>query len=67
VVKVEPPGQGDPVRFAGEDAVGGPDGVGLLHLRWNGGEQSVPSIFARQRGADLFRTSPGAPMWWSRA
>jgi crotonobetainyl-CoA:carnitine CoA-transferase CaiB-like acyl-CoA transferase len=55
VVKVEAPGQGDPVRFAGEDAVGGPDGVGFLHLRWNRGKQSIAIDLRAREGADLFR------------
>jgi crotonobetainyl-CoA:carnitine CoA-transferase CaiB-like acyl-CoA transferase len=55
VVKVEPPGQGDPVRFAGEEAVGGPDGVGFLHLRWNRGKQSVAIDLRAGEGSQLFK------------
>jgi crotonobetainyl-CoA:carnitine CoA-transferase CaiB-like acyl-CoA transferase len=41
VVKIEAPGRGDGVRSAGARAVGGPDGPGFMHLRWNRGKRSV--------------------------
>ncbi|MGE4429923.1 MAG: CaiB/BaiF CoA transferase family protein [Sphingobium sp.] len=55
VVKIEPPLTGDPIRFAGEDAVGGPDGVGFLHLRWNRGKESVALDLRNPDGMALFR------------
>lgn len=55
VIKIEPPEQGDPIRYAGEDAVGGPDGVGFLHLRWNRGKESVALDLRSPEGLSLFR------------
>jgi crotonobetainyl-CoA:carnitine CoA-transferase CaiB-like acyl-CoA transferase len=40
VIKVES-GRGEGVRQTGARAVGGPDGPGFLHLRWNRGKRSV--------------------------
>jgi crotonobetainyl-CoA:carnitine CoA-transferase CaiB-like acyl-CoA transferase len=40
VIKVES-GPGEGVRHTGARAVGGPDGPGFLHLRWNRGKRSV--------------------------
>jgi crotonobetainyl-CoA:carnitine CoA-transferase CaiB-like acyl-CoA transferase len=41
VVKVEPPGTGDPVRHLGEWAIGGPAGPSFNHLRWNRGKRGI--------------------------
>jgi crotonobetainyl-CoA:carnitine CoA-transferase CaiB-like acyl-CoA transferase len=40
VIKIES-GSGEGVRYAGARAVGGPDGPGFMHLRWNRGKRSV--------------------------
>lgn len=40
VVKVED-SAGDGVRYAGNPAMGSPDGESLLHLRWNRGKRSI--------------------------
>ena len=41
VVKVEPGDRGDPVRYLGTSAVGGPTGPSFNHLRWNRGKSSI--------------------------
>ena len=40
VVKVED-AAGDGVRYAGNPAMGSPNGQSLLHLRWNRGKKSI--------------------------
>ncbi len=55
VIKVEAIPDGDPVRFAGEHAVGGPEGFGFLHLRWNRGKQSIGLDLRSDEGIALFR------------
>lgn len=59
VVKVEALPDGDPVRFAGDAAIGGPNGVGFLHLRWNRGKQSIAVDLKTPEGLDLFRRMAG--------
>lgn len=54
VIKVEGP-DGDPLRHSGTPAAGAPDGVSLLHLRWNRGKQSLGLDLQRPEGAALFR------------
>jgi crotonobetainyl-CoA:carnitine CoA-transferase CaiB-like acyl-CoA transferase len=54
VIKVEDD-QGDPIRAGGEWALGGPDGPGLLHLRWNRGKQSVQLNLKTAEGVEAFR------------
>jgi crotonobetainyl-CoA:carnitine CoA-transferase CaiB-like acyl-CoA transferase len=55
VIKVEALPGGDPVRYSGEAAIGGDEGVGFLHLRWNRGKQSIGLDLASEKGAALFR------------
>jgi len=59
VVKVEALPAGDPVRAAGDYALGAPDGVGFLHLRWNRGKQSIAIDLRTPDGVDLFRRLAG--------
>ena len=56
VVKVETPGEGDPIRNAGPYALGGPDGLGYMHLRWNRGKQSIAIDLRSAEGAGLFKS-----------
>ena len=56
VIKVEALPDGDPVRFSGEQAIGGEDGIGFLHLRWNRGKQSIGLDLRSKEGAALFRS-----------
>ncbi len=53
VIKIEGL-DGDPVRFAGSPAVGSPDGVGFLHLRWNRGKKSVGLNLESEQGRTVF-------------
>lgn len=53
VIKVEGP-DGDPVRHMGKHALGSPDGIGFLHLRWNRGKKSVGIDLKKPDGRDLF-------------
>lgn len=55
VIKVEPPGKGDPIRFGGTHGVGAPDGDGFLHLRWNRGKKSVELNLSSVDGANSFK------------
>jgi crotonobetainyl-CoA:carnitine CoA-transferase CaiB-like acyl-CoA transferase len=55
VIKVEALPGGDPVRYSGEAAIGGDEGVGFLHLRWNRGKQSIGLDLASKQGAAVFR------------
>jgi crotonobetainyl-CoA:carnitine CoA-transferase CaiB-like acyl-CoA transferase len=55
VIKIESPTDGDPIRFAGEHAVGEPNGYGLLHLRWNRGKESVALDLRSAQGAAIFK------------
>lgn len=55
VIKVEEPCGGDPIRHAGPKAIGTPDGIGYLHLRWNRGKQSIALDLASDRGKAAFR------------
>lgn len=55
VIKIEEPAGGDPVRHAGAMAVGDPDGVSYLHLRWNRGKQSIALDLASEEGKAAFR------------
>jgi crotonobetainyl-CoA:carnitine CoA-transferase CaiB-like acyl-CoA transferase len=54
VVKVED-AAGDGVRFAGNPAMGSPDGESLLHLRWNRGKRSIQLDLKSADGQDSFR------------
>lgn len=54
VIKIEPPRGGDPIRHAGAIAVGGEDGVGYLHLRWNRGKQSIVIDLSTEEGVAEF-------------
>ncbi|MEQ3549887.1 CoA transferase [Pseudonocardia nematodicida] len=54
VIKVEAPGRGEGVRYAGARAVGGPDGPGFMHLRWNRGKRSVELDLRTEEGAAAF-------------
>jgi len=54
VIKVEGR-DGDPLRYSGSPAAGTPDGVSLLHLRWNRGKQSLGLDLGRPEGTELFR------------
>ncbi|GFE82078.1 CoA transferase [Steroidobacter agaridevorans] len=54
VIKIEG-ADGDPVRHTGSPAIGAPDGVGLLHLRWNRGKKSVGVNLASEQGRHVFR------------
>lgn len=53
VIKVEGR-DGDPVRYSGTPAIGGPDGPGLLHLRWNRGKRSLGLNLKSDEGKALF-------------
>jgi crotonobetainyl-CoA:carnitine CoA-transferase CaiB-like acyl-CoA transferase len=55
VIKLEPPGEGDPIRYAGAHAVGHENGFGLLHLRWNRGKKSVGLDLRTKEGAAIFK------------
>jgi crotonobetainyl-CoA:carnitine CoA-transferase CaiB-like acyl-CoA transferase len=55
VVKVESPGNGDPIRYDTAYAAGTPNGVSFLHLRWNRGKKSVALDLATPEGAELFK------------
>lgn len=55
VIKIET-GAGDGARLGGDRAVGGPDGPGFLHLRWNRGKKSVELDLRSEEGrADFLR------------
>lgn len=54
VIKIETPGRGEGVRYAGAQAVGGPDGPGFMHLRWNRGKRSVELDLRTAEGAEAF-------------
>ncbi len=54
VVKVEDAG-GDGVRYAGNPAMGSPNGESLLHLRWNRGKRSIGVNLKSDAGKALFR------------
>lgn len=54
VVKVED-SEGELVRHGGSYAVGGPDGVGFMHLRWNRGKRSIGLDLKNVEGAKLFK------------
>jgi crotonobetainyl-CoA:carnitine CoA-transferase CaiB-like acyl-CoA transferase len=54
VVKIETP-EGDSLRYAGAHAMGSPDGVGLLHLRWNRGKQSIGLDIRSAEGGEVFK------------
>jgi crotonobetainyl-CoA:carnitine CoA-transferase CaiB-like acyl-CoA transferase len=53
VVKVEDKA-GDGVRYAGNPAMGSPDGESLLHLRWNRGKTSIAIDLKSDAGKALF-------------
>lgn len=55
VIKVEAPGEGDPLRTSGGYAYGSPDGPGLLHMRWNRGKKSVTLDLKVEAGKATFR------------
>lgn len=55
VIKVESIDGGDPIRRSGNSGIGGSDGRGLLHTRWNRGKQSVALDLKAPDGADVFR------------
>ncbi|MET0363303.1 MAG: CoA transferase, partial [Sphingobium sp.] len=55
VVKVEAPGAGDQVRYAGALSMGTPDGFSFLHLRWNRGKESLGLDLHRPEGVALFK------------
>lgn len=55
VIKIESPPDGDPIRRMGALAVGGPDGFGFMHLRWNRGKESIGLDLRSAEGATLFR------------
>ncbi|MGC4936122.1 CaiB/BaiF CoA transferase family protein [Gordonia sp. DT30] len=55
VIKIEAPDVGDPVRFSGPYAVGGPNGVGFLHLRWNRGKRSITLDLGSPGGVASFK------------
>lgn len=54
VIKVEGV-DGDPVRRSGQYAVGSPDGLSFLHLRWNRGKRSLGLNLKNPEGAGIFR------------
>ena len=54
VIKVEAPGSGEGVRYTGARAVGGPDGPGFMHLRWNRGKRSVALDLRSAEGRQHF-------------
>lgn len=53
VVKVEDQA-GDGVRYAGNPAMGSPNGESLLHLRWNRGKRSIGIDLKTEDGKALF-------------
>lgn len=53
VVKVED-SNGDGVRYAGNPAIGSPNGESLLHLRWNRGKKSIRIDLKSEAGRALF-------------
>ncbi|MBK4998751.1 CoA transferase [Pseudomonas sp. S31] len=53
VIKVEG-ADGDPVRRSGQHAVGAPDGLSFLHLRWNRGKRSLGLNLKHPEGAAIF-------------
>ena len=55
LIKIEALPDGDPIRHSGDYALGGENGVGLLHLRWNRGKQSMALDLRSAEGAALFR------------
>lgn len=55
VIKIEALPEGDPIRHSGDYALGDEAGVGLLHLRWNRGKQSMALDLRSTEGAALFR------------
>lgn len=56
VIKIEALNQGDPIRYSGDLAIGAPDGIGFLHLRWSRGKKSLALDLKSLAGADVFRT-----------
>ncbi|GAA4546684.1 CaiB/BaiF CoA-transferase family protein [Pseudonocardia xishanensis] len=54
VIKVETPGRGEGVRFAGARAVDGPEGPGFMHLRWNRGKRSIELDLRSATGRQAF-------------
>ena len=54
VIKVETPGEGDPIRYAGLQAMGDPEGFGFMHMRWNRGKQSIAIDLKSPEGKALF-------------
>lgn len=54
VIKVEDKA-GDGVRYAGNPAMGSPEGESLLHLRWNRGKRSIHIDLKAEAGKALFR------------
>jgi crotonobetainyl-CoA:carnitine CoA-transferase CaiB-like acyl-CoA transferase len=55
VIKIEPPSEGDPIRYAGAHAVGHENGFGLLHLRWNRGKESLALDLRAEEGVVIFK------------
>src|ERR1700679_4228205 len=55
VVKIEEPGDGDYVRFAGPYAVGEENGLGYMFMRWNRGKRSVGINLRNAEGIALFK------------
>ena len=55
VVKVEDRRRPDPVRHLGADAIGGPEGPGFNHLRWNRGKRSICLDLRSDADRDTFR------------
>lgn len=55
VVKVED-AAGDGVRYAGNPAIGSPNGESLLHLRWNRGKRSIQLDLKSDTGKAQFLT-----------
>lgn len=55
VIKVESPPDGDPLRSSGEHAVGSAEGVGMMHLRWNRGKESIAIDLRTAEGSALFK------------
>jgi crotonobetainyl-CoA:carnitine CoA-transferase CaiB-like acyl-CoA transferase len=53
VIKIED-GAGDGVRYAGNPAMGSPQGESLLHLRWNRGKQSIVLDLKSAEGRAVF-------------
>ncbi|ETB17994.1 CoA transferase [Mycobacterium avium 09-5983] len=54
VIKIESGPIGDGARLAGAKAVGGPNGPGFLHLRWNRGKKSVALDLRTDVGRENF-------------